>query len=635
MITAFRRLAGTWFAKALFLLLVLSFGIWGIEDVIRNLWRDDAVVRLEEGKITLPEAQVAARRQLQQIQRQVGPRFEINGAIRDAVAAQAVEGLVMERASTAETKRLGLVTPASAVRDYIWSIPAFHGPDGRFSRLQFDSFLRSNDLTEGELLRLAGLAMQRQQLAGVLSGAAAPDAMANALLAWREEKRTADLVELSFLSAPEPEAPSEAQLRRYHENNPDRFSAPEYREATLALLSAETLMASIEVPEAELRQAYEARKGQLGRAEKREVSQALVADEARARALAEGWKAETPFAEIEAKAAEAGGQAMQLGAVDRAGLPLPELAEAAFALPENGTSAPVQSPFGWHVIHVGKIEAGETPAFEAVQEQLRREIALERAGDVAFERANRIEDALAGGATLAEAARQFGLRAETVRTDAQGLGPDGRPVNLPVAGPQRAELLRRVFATAQGAAPRLDEIEGGALLAVEVAAVTPAALKPYETVEADVRRLWTIDARRRAQEEKAAALLAAVKAGKPLPEAAKEAGFEALRQENIGRQPAQGAAPGTSAPRELLAPLFGLAKGEATMVETQAGFAVAQLVAIAAHDAAADTAGRAQIRTELNQAILADLEAELMGAIRARANPRANPALMRQVLGGE
>ena len=53
MLTAFRRLAGTWFAKGLFLLLILSFGIWGIEDVVRNFGRDSAVARVDGQPLSL------------------------------------------------------------------------------------------------------------------------------------------------------------------------------------------------------------------------------------------------------------------------------------------------------------------------------------------------------------------------------------------------------------------------------------------------------------------------------------------------------------------------------------------------------------------------------------------------------
>jgi len=67
MLTALRRLASTWVAKALFVLLVLSFGIWGIGDTVRNLGRDTALARVNGEPIEMEEAQAALRRELQRL----------------------------------------------------------------------------------------------------------------------------------------------------------------------------------------------------------------------------------------------------------------------------------------------------------------------------------------------------------------------------------------------------------------------------------------------------------------------------------------------------------------------------------------------------------------------------------------
>ncbi len=76
MLTAMRRLAGTWVAKILFVLLVLSFAIWGIEDVVRNFGRETAVARVGGEPIELAEAQMAAQREMGRLARQLGSRFE-------------------------------------------------------------------------------------------------------------------------------------------------------------------------------------------------------------------------------------------------------------------------------------------------------------------------------------------------------------------------------------------------------------------------------------------------------------------------------------------------------------------------------------------------------------------------------
>ncbi len=609
---------------------MLSFAVWGIEDMIRDFGRDRAVARVGGEPIELEEAQLAVRREIQRIARQLGPSFEADEAVRRAVAGQALESLIADRALRAEARRESVAVPEDAVRDFVWSIPSLHGPDGHFSRAAFDGFLRQNGLTEGEFLRLVRSDLARQQLVGaVRAGAAGPDALSRPLYAFEAERRVADIVRLPIAGAPDPEPPTEAQLRRYHENNPDRFSAPEYREATVAVLTAETLANEVQVGDADLAAAYEARHDQFVTPERRSLRQAILPTEEAARAIAEAWRGGADWEAIEARAREAGGQAVALPEpVDRAGLPVPALADAAFAAPEGGITDPVQSPFGWHVMQVEKIEPGHTRTLDQVRDELRREVALEKAADLAYSRANRIEDALAGGASLAEAGPRFGMAVATVRTDASGRTPEGEAVTLPIRDSAREELLRQIFAARQGDAPRLQEVQDG-FVAVEVKSVTPAALRPFETVEEQVRRAWTTEARKRGQEERAAALLAAVRGGKSLAEAAREAGL-AGAGDRIGPVPRQ-PGPSNPAPPELLAPLFELKPNEATMVETRDGFVVAQLAEVAAANPDSDPLALGRVREQVEQGMAQDLEQQYLVALRNRADVRINSALLEQV----
>ncbi len=631
MITAFRRLAQTWVAKLLFVLLILSFGIWGIEDIVRNLFRETALVRMEGAQIEVPEAQAAARRELQDLQRQLGPAFEPDQAIRGMVARRAVDQLVAARAQGLEAGRLGLVTPDAAVRDYVRAIPSFQ-VGGQFSRLILDQYLRQADLTEAQFLDLVRADLQRMQLLGaVRAGAPAPDSLARALFRWERERRVAMVVELPLLEAPDPAAPDDAQLRRFHANNPDRFSIPEMRDAVVAILSAEGLADQVEVPDADLAAAFEARRAQFQTPERRSLEQVLVQDEGVAARLAAAWAASPDLAAIGQAAQAAGGTALPLGEVARDDLPVPALAEAAFALPAGGVTAPVRSPFGWHVLRVASVTPGTTATLAQVAPRLRAELALERAADLVFERANRVEDAIAGGAALEEVAPRYGLALARLRLNAQGQDEEGAPVPLPGPVAARAELLRAVFTAEPGRAPRLAELrQADGFVAVELRAVAPPALRPFETVEDDVRLAFATEARRRFQEERAAALLAAVRGGQALDAAAQAAGLPADRMGPFGRRPEPGA-PGTTLPQELLLPVFGLAPGQPTMVPTRAGFAVAQLLEVVPADPDADAPALANARRAVQAQAAEDLEAQFAAALRARAAPRISPTLMQQV----
>ncbi len=627
MLTSLRRLANTWVAKVLFGLLVLSFGVWGIGDMVRNFGRDDAIARVSGQPIEFTEAQQTMRRQMQSLSRQLGAQFENDPRVRQAIAEQSVDALVMDRVLGLEGRRLHTVVPDQAVRDFVFALPGFRGGDGSFSRPVFEGFIRNSGLTEQQFLNLVRADLQRQQMTNaVRAGAAAPELLAERLYRWLQEQRGATLVVLPMASAPEPPTPEPAQLQRFHENNPERFSSPEYREAVVAVLSADRMMREVEISDDDLRQAYDARQAQYAQGERRQLEQALVPDEAKAREIAAAWRGGQSFAEIASAAQQAGGAALDLGLMAADDLPVPELATAAFAAAVGGVTDPVRSEFGWHVLRVVRAEAAVTRTLDQVRDELRQELAAEKAADLAFERANRIEDALAGGATLAEVAQRFNLGLATVRTDATGHAEDGSLVELPVIEAARPAVLRSIFATERGAAPRLQEGEAG-FVAVDVRDVVPPALKPFAQVEEQVREAWVADAKRRSLEERAAALLAATRDGKTLAQAAQEAGLGSRSLGGLTRQPQQVGL----VPPELVAPLFEAALNGTTMVPVRDGFAVAQVTEITAPDAAADAAAVTAVRRETAQSMAQDIEVQLLQALRDRADVRINRRLLEQL----
>lgn len=620
MLTALRRLAGTWVAKILFVLLILSFAVWGIEDMVRNFGRDDSVARVAGQPIPFEEAQAAMRRETTRLQRQLGPSFEIDDGIRRALAASAIESLVQDRAMRAEAQRRNVTVPETAVRDFIFAIPGLRGLDGRFSRDVFNRFLQTNETTEARFLDLVRHELSRQQITGaVRAGAAAPPALVRPLLAWARERRSADIAFFELIEAEEPEPPTEAQLRRFHENNPQVFSTPEFRDATIAVLVTRDITADVQVTEAQIAEGYAQRRAQFETPERRALRQVVVASEDAARAIAEAWRGGADNAAIEARAREAGGQVVEIPATDRAAIPFPALAEAAFAASEGSVADPVRGPFGWVVLRVESVEPGSVRPLAEVRDEVRFEIAYDRALDIGYERANRIEDALAGSTALAEVARAQGMALVTLRVNAQGRTAEGTVPTLPGPETMRRDLLRALFAARQGDQPRLTETLDG-WYALELREVAPPALRPFETVEAAVRQAWITDARRRSQEGRAARLLAAIQGGKALIEAAGELQFRADRFGPFSREPEAGSA--VSA--ELLAPLFEAAVGAPVMVPTRSGYAVAQLAEIIPFDPDSDAEALDSLRRETEQRMADDLDAQFQAAVRARADVRIN-----------
>ncbi|WP_376091025.1 peptidylprolyl isomerase [Roseomonas sp. CCTCC AB2023176] len=219
-----------------------------------------------------------------------------------------------------------------------------------------------------------------------------------------------------------------------------------------------------------------------------------------------------------------------------------------------------------------------------------------------------------------------------VRLDRQGNDESGRPVAIPGGAVVRQATLTAIFAPTPPRGGRLAEVPGG-FMAMEVTNTVPAQLKPFEAVQADVRRWWLIDQQRRAQEGRAAALLAAAQGGKDFAEAAREAGLgDPVRMGPSPRvAPERGPQPQGGLPRELLPALFGARVGEVTMAETSYGFAVARLVEVVPANLDAEPAALTEVRNDVQRLMQDDLDQQYAVALRARANVTINQPLMEQV----
>src|SRR5665213_4479812 len=127
MLGILRRHLNSWVARLFFFLLIGTFVLWGVGDVVRNIGLDDTSVASVAGhKIELPEAQEAYRRQLQQITRMLGGKTEPTAEMRRNIANEAVNQLITQIALNAAVTNMGLAVPEAALRQAVYDIPSFH-----------------------------------------------------------------------------------------------------------------------------------------------------------------------------------------------------------------------------------------------------------------------------------------------------------------------------------------------------------------------------------------------------------------------------------------------------------------------------------------------------------------------------
>jgi peptidyl-prolyl cis-trans isomerase D len=629
MLALFRRFLNTWAARAFFVVLVASFGLWGVADVVRNLGSDNGttVANVGSQKIDVSELQDAARRMLAQLMRNTGGRTTPTPEIRRGVAEQALQQLVIQAAFATAVDRLGLVVPDDALRQETFATRAFQDASGKFDHATFEAVLRNNGYTEQRYLSLLRTDIgQRQLVEAVRAGGSASDVLTKQVYAFQGEKRVADLVNLPFAAAAQPPAPTQDQLERQYDDNMNNYTEPALRRIKAVILSPESVAREVVVNDDDLHAYYDQHRTEFQKPETRSVQVVVAQDEASANTLADAWKAGADWNAMQKQATAANASAVELDNTEQAGLPAVDLAQRVFAAAANTVTGPAKSDLGWQVFRVTQITPAATRSFEDTKAELRPRLALERATDLVYDRANKVQDALAGGAKLDDLPTDLGLAAVAGTLDAQGNTPQGTPAPIPGSPDLRAALVGHAFQMAQSDPPTLEDGPDHTFYAVSVESITPPAQKPLSAVIDRVRDDWTLAARRHEQDVIAAGLLTAVKGGGSLADAAALADVKVQRSPPIARS-----APTPGVPPELVQPLFATPVGKPTMVEAAQGFWVAVPVEVQRPDPAADPAAVDRVRLQLASSMSDDLEMTYAASLRDGQTVTVNRHLLDSV----
>jgi peptidyl-prolyl cis-trans isomerase D len=259
-----------------------------------------------------------------------------------------------------------------------------------------------------------------------------------------------------------------------------------------------------------------------------------------------------------------------------------------------------------------KIEPPVAQTFDEAKPKLEADLAQQEAVDRIYKVANNVDDALAGGATLSDAAEKFGLKTTLVEAvDNAGHDPQDKPVTLPVSA---GDILKLAFATDEGQTSRVTETPDGAIFAVHVDKTIPPHVKPLDEVKDKAVAAWQADRRREIVAKEAEELAAAVTPGTRLATVAGEKALKATTSPPFTRHPEND----TAVPPPLVGKLFAAKPGEVVTASDATGSYVAQLDEVQRPEDVSQTAA-AGLSHEVDTAQQVDLAEEFTRALRARS----------------
>ena len=627
MLDSMRQAAGGWTAKVLLGLLVASFAVWGISGQFFD-YGAGAVATVGQSEVSTINFDRALRARIQALSQQLQRGVTLEQARALGLPEQVLAELVSQAALNDQARIFNLGVSEDTLAEEIAANPNFQSVGGKFDRARFQAVLRNAGTTETAYIDELKGTILRRQLAGAIAGdITAPKPLTEALYRYQNETRTVSYFSIGKDAIEPVGEPDDAALTTYFDQNKARFRAPEYRSLGIIAIDPQSVADPDAVSAEQIQSAYEERKSEFSKAERRKIQQIRYENEAAARAAMSLAETGTDIVEL-AKANKLSERDIDLGLKAKVEIVDIAVAEAAFKAPADQIVAVYDGTLGPALIRVSEIQAGSVTPLADVRERLRREIAEQAAGDKVLDLFDAIEDERAGGSTLAETAAKLNLTYRKVdAVAANGSTPDGAAVT---GLPEQEALLIDAFQSDIGV--ENDALRSGSegFVFYEVLDITDDRDRSLEEARADVVAAWQAEEFSARIGARAEELLDRLKAGADLASIASGIGANVMIAAGVKRS---GDAKGLSA--NAVAQAFAGPQGHVANADADDGPErfIVRVDAASAPAFFAESQDAEFITTRLGQAMQNDILQAYNGHLISQRKTTVNSAVYRQLTG--
>ena len=531
MLEMFRNAGKSWVAKVLLVLLAGSFGVWGIQDIFGG-FNATALATVGNQEISSQQYSDSYRQAMQRLAQQTGRNLTAEEARSMGIDRSILNNLIQSAAIDAQAAKLNLSISSKLVAEETTANPAFQS-NGKFDPLLFARLLQQNGLNEEMYVASESRGRARYAITDAVDrGFTPPKTLVEALYRYRNEQRDAKYFTIKA-SEVDVAAPTDEELKKQYEATPAAYTAPEFRSIAVMKVEPADMAPKIAITPEALSTGYEKYKRDYHTPEKRTILQISFPTIEEAKKAKDRISAGEDFLAI---AKERGASDIDITFADKSKAEFLDktVADAAFSLKQDEVSEVISGSLVTALLKATKITPEKQSTLDEVKDELTKRLQAERAVDEIQSIYDAVEDARAAQTKFEDIAKAQGIPFVLVpAVSATGLGPDGKEVNLP----GKPEVLKAAFTSDVG-------VENDALTPhdsyfwYEVREVIPSALKPFDTVRAEVAADVTARKIRELLTERATGLVKKLDDGATLDQLATEASAEVKTARGLRRNEA-------------------------------------------------------------------------------------------------
>ncbi len=482
----------------IFLPLIASFVFWGAGDVFKGRSNANYAATVGNHTITTRDLDYAYKQQINQLQRR-GVNLPPETAKSMGIGNSVLKSMIERELMLQTAHDYGVKIPDEVIVSEMRQESAFKNKDGKFDRARFEQLMQNAGITEQQFTDgLRSDLSIRLMLDALQKNTVAPTALVRAMYAHDEERRSADIYFLPFKNVTDVPLPKIEQLQAFFDGQRSRYQRPEYRKVTVATLDSAQFKKGIAVPDAELHTYYDAHKAAYSVPEERKINYIMADDEATAHKIAERARSGEKLDAVGVELTNGKSKLQQMDWVKPGILPT-ELDKAVFKLAKAETSEPVKTPLGWYVVQIGQIKAGFVQPFAIVKDKIATQLRAERTTQQLPDVLSKIDDDIAGGASLEDIAKEQHLTLQSLPL----LSKDGKTSDKTKSDIADLKLILDEAAKLhKGDTSNIVEGTNGNYIIARLDDVTVTAQPQLNEVKADVITDWQNQERHRIAEKK-------------------------------------------------------------------------------------------------------------------------------------
>ena len=467
------------FIWIILLLLIIGLGGFGIGGFGRSL---NVIGSVGNKEISANRYVETLRQEISAFEQQSGNSISPSEAIKLGLDAQALEKLIATTALDVEASQIGLSVGNKELASYLNKISQFQGPDGNFNQDTYRMVLTQINKNVSDFEQDVREGLTRDMLKdGLSSGGLQTNTYAESIFNYINEERivkTAILTKNDLIN--NIPSPSNADLKNFLSESEERFTVPERKKITYAILTPKSLTTTVKVSEQELSDNYESNYKIYNRPEFRRVERIAFQDSTTAQRTLTSIKTQDVSFDTILEERGLTKNDVNLGLVSEESLS-DNVGSSVFALPLFEVSEVIESDLGPALYRTVEIISSTTRSFEDVREELEESVLIDKSKRLIINKKDLYEDLLVGGASLEDLVKEteFELKSVSFHSSFDNQLRDSVLIS-------EAEKLK------SDDYPTLFDLNDGSIAAMRLDEILPSYLPKLDNIRDRVLKEWEL-----------------------------------------------------------------------------------------------------------------------------------------------